>query len=346
MAQLRLPPPTLSSPPHRLVDYNGNIVKYGMFNAPIRDPNLIETRIRHWPGKLSRLRFKQWQHFCVVHRDLALSFAIVDTGYLRLGWVQVIHRGVGHTFEHNCRGPHLECRVARNLFDDVSWLRTSNLSIEVHNHLDDGHHEINIQTKSSKNGPAVEAQLSCHHPAHIEPLVVCLPFGRQRGVYSHKVPLPLTGTVTVGTKTIKLEDNAWVLLDIHKGHYPHKSWWNWATFVTQDTRGRVIAANFTRNVVPTDDLHENAVWVDGRLTACNPSVFDLRSEPWQVKTLDDRNQLSFAGQGERQETLHLGLVDSTFRQRYGLFSGQVAAGEQTIPVSQAFGLFEDHRARW
>ncbi|MBW2255930.1 MAG: hypothetical protein JRI25_15210, partial [Deltaproteobacteria bacterium] len=62
----------LSAPPERLVDDQG-AVRFGMFNAPIRDVDLGRFKVAGLPRSLAWLRLKQWQHFCIVHPSMALT---------------------------------------------------------------------------------------------------------------------------------------------------------------------------------------------------------------------------------------------------------------------------------
>ncbi|MBW1879896.1 MAG: DUF2804 domain-containing protein, partial [Deltaproteobacteria bacterium] len=193
-----------------------------------------------------------------------------------------------------------------------------------------------------------KARLECLHDLDtVEPMVVCLPVGEGRGMYSHKVPLPVRGTVTAAGREYVLDaEECFAILDIHKAHYPRKTWWKWATFAGKDGKGRRIGLNLTRNVVIDDALNENAVWVDGKLHPLGTARFDLDSEDWSMGTEDGAVELSFDAQDERREDLNLGLVVSRFRQRFGTFSGPVRIGEEVIEVEDLFGVVEDHHAVW
>ncbi|MCP4805136.1 MAG: DUF2804 family protein [Proteobacteria bacterium] len=250
----------------------------------------------------------------------------------------------GETVEDAGRWPMVTTRVARSLWDDHSAASGSGIQLQVHNHLDAGHHEITLDSKGSD----LHARLRCHHdPAQTDALVVCLPVGRGRGAYSHKVPLPVSGELRAFGRAFELDaDECTAILDIHQAHYPRETWWKWATFVGRDARGRRVAVNLTRNVVKDEAIHENALWIDGRLQLLGPSAFALDEEPWRAGTADGTTSLEFTGQGERWEDLNLGVVVSRFRQRFGTFSGVVSGRDGPIELTDAFGLFEDHNATW
>lgn len=302
----------------------------GMFAGPVADVNLAELRPR---GALSRLRLKQWQHLAIVHPEIALTFAVVDVGYLKLGWVQAIDRRAGVRVEHRVQAPWLDVGIARALFDERTWLRTAGVRIQIHNHLDAGVHRVRVRA------PRLEADLTCL--AEVAPLVVNLPLGRGRSMYSHKVPLPVRGRIRWAGHEVELDPSVTTgLFDIHKAHYPHHTWWRWGTFAGTTDDGRRIAVNLTRNVVTDARFHENCVWVDGKPQLLPAFRWEMDVDPWRA--VGQGIDLRFHGHGERWENLDVGLVRSRFRQRYGVWEGEVAGHR----VKGAWGLAEDHHSRW
>lgn len=324
----------LEEPPRRIV-VDGRVARFGMYAGHIPDPNVQDTALYHLrPGSLAaRARYKQWQHLCVIHDDVALMLAVVDAGVTRLGWIQAIDRRTGERQEVHRSSPLLDVHVADRLGDGDTWLRARGLRLALRSRLDDERHDVEVEA------PDLEAELTCH--ATTTPLEVVLPVGRGRAMWSHKVPLPVSGTVRWRGRTFELDRTETTgLFDIHKAHYPHHTWWRWATFAGRDEEGRRLAVNLTRNVVRDPTKHECAVWLDGGLRLLPLPEFHLEREPWRITAPD--LDLRFDGDGERREDLDVLVVRSRFRQRYGTFSG-VVAGRR---VERAFGLFEDHDARW
>ncbi len=347
---------TSSSPPASLVD-ELSTVQLGVFDAPVRNVNLEDALIRSGGKRrslrFSRLRLKEWQHFGISLPELFLSFAIVDAKFLRTTWCSVVDRETGRHFEHARQSPLLRMRIAKGLFSDRTFVRAGKYEIHVENTLADGLHRVHIRIGESGSKPEVRASLRCLHDlSEIQPLVVVLPVGRGRGMYSHKVALPVEGTIRVGDRVCTASrETAFAILDIHKAHYPRHTFWNWATCAGHDGQSRAVALNLTRNVNEDDEkLNENAVWVDGRITHLGPArfEFDKRSilEPWKLWTTDGLVDLVFTPQGERTENIQLGLVSSKFHQPYGTFRGTVKIGDEEIEIEDSFGVCEDHEAVW
>jgi hypothetical protein len=329
----------LTAPPSRLLDEHGHVAQFGMWNAPLPDVDLLDAVIPNRPGPLARLRLKRWQHVLVVHPDASLMWAVVDAAYLKVGWVRFVDRRSEQTFEHATKSPLLDAGIARALHDDRTWLRSRGLSIEMHNHLAEGRHTAAVE--ASGKAPSVEAELSIQ--ATSTPLVVNLPLGRGRSMYSHKVVHPVSGHFVADGRRYDCDPaTTFAIFDIHQAHYPRRTYWNWATFVGVDDDG-VVGLNLTRNVVADPAYHENALWLDGELSLLEQARFDFSDdERWTVGTIDDRVDLTFTAQGERREDIRAVVMTSVFRQRFGTFSGRV--GDRTI--RDAFGLMEDHKSTW
>jgi hypothetical protein len=112
-----------------------------------------------------------------------------------------------------------------------------------------------------------------------------------------------------------------------------------------------VGLNLTHNVNDRDDeVNENAVWVDGKLTCLSPARFrfdrkDLM-KPWRLTTMGGEAELDFFPKGERFDDVRLGLVRSVFHQPFGTFTGRIRVDELDVEVDGVLGLCEDHDALW
>jgi len=346
----------LRPPPPLLVDAAGRVV-HGIFDGFCPRANLEDARLA-WrgltlPTALARLRLKRWQHLALILPGAYLAVAVVDLGFLRLAWCLTVDRERGDAFEHRRLGPTLDLRVATELWRERSWARARGFRIELASLLADGEHRLELAIAAAGTRPSVEAQLRCAHDlSRIEPLVVCMPVAPGRSMYSHKVALPLEGTLRVGARRLRADPTtSFAILDVHQAHYPHHTWWRWATFAGRDRRGRALALNLTCNPNHHDDrINENALWLDGALQHLGPARFELDParplRPWQLGEAGGAVELTFTPLGERREALRLGLLRSVFHQPYGTFRGSVRFAGEPIEVDGLFGLCEDHDSLW
>ena len=246
-------------------------------------------------------------------------------------------------------------RTARSLWNEETFIEADNYNIRIRNNLDKGGHFVNLKTGGKKNSPQLEAEFKCiHDTARIEPLVVVLPVENKqlKSMYSHKVPLPVEGEIKVGEKRISLDPGeSFALLDIHKAHYPWKTWWNWATFAGREAGGGIVGVNLTKNVNQYDETwNENALWVDGRIQRLSSAVFDFDPRnplaPWKLKDKNGLVDLTFHPFGERTEDMNLGILRSSFHQPFGVFSGEVVFEGKRLKIESLPGVCENHLAYW
>lgn len=348
--------PTLRNPPPSIVDPEGRIA-FGVYDRPFATVNLDEARLRWGWFRLGRRasewRLKQWQHFVLLLPEALLTFAIVDSKYLRVSWCHFADHAGGLHFEHERKGPLLDLGTASALWNDKTFVHAHRYRIDVDNCLTRSEHRIRMLITGDGDKAPIEADLRCLHDLEaITPLVGVLPVGGGRAAYSHKVPLPMEGTVKVGDRLLRATaSDSFAILDVHKAHYPRHTWWNWATFAGRDEQDRAVALNLTSNVNRNDEhVSENGVWVDGKLEMLAPARFELEPHdplsPWHLTTADGGVDLTFEPRGKRGEDLRLGVVRSVFQQPYGVFSGTIRAAGGMVRVKDAWGVCEDHDAIW
>jgi len=349
-----MPPPEPA--PEQLVDKHGG-VRFGVYDTPLRRVGLADARWNtEWgfeaPRLLRNTRLKRWQHFCILHPEALITLAIVDTGYLKTTWVQFIDLRGGLRVEHHHQVPRADVGIADALWDDRTWFRKPGYTIAIRNHLDAGKHTLKLELAEDrrKGLPAIHGELRALHrlgPDGIQPLVVALPLQQERAMYSHKVPLPLEGQLTIGRRCLRFDPaTCEAILDVHAAHYPRHTWWRWATFAGRTTKGQRVGLNLTRNIVKSETLNENALWLDGRFERLDAALFERDGDRWRVGTRDSRVELTFEPLGSRSEDLNIGIVRSKFKQFYGQYGGRARFGDQDVAIEGLHGLLEDHDTKW
>jgi len=342
----------LQEPPERAV-LDGK-AQFGRYGQPFRDLNLIEADcgIPRLFG-LRRLRLKQWVHIAVVHHEWYLSLALVDLGFLGTSWLHLFNRRTGQAFEHTRKLPPGRLRTPENVWDHSGQIDTRGYRVRAHDHLHQQVHRFEIDVKAKGPLLAVAGTVTLHEvPARTQPLVVLLPLGPNRPMFSHKSACPVSGALDIGGEKVEFApDRHTGLLDYHKAFYPRNTFWRWATFATIDSAGRLLGVNLTHNVIKDDTrFNENCIWHGNRLTLLGAARFDIpkdRMQPWRIRSEDGRVDLELVPQGRRRESVNLGLVKSAYDQPYGLYSGTLTDSEGVRHhVEKAFGLAEDHVSVW
>lgn len=342
--------------PGAVVDSDGQ-TQYGVFRTPFRHINMVDARRRTgplpWPAPMRRLRVKEWQHFWVGCEDFFFGLAVVDAKYLKTSFTSFVDRRQGTVWEQSTQHPFSKVQVPRELWNEPGHFRAPGYEVELLSDLDNDRYRIRLDVASKKQSPRIEAEITLSAElATRQPLVVVLPLGKNRGMYSHKAVVPAEGEIRIdGLAYTFGADDTRCIIDIHKAHYPYRTWWRWATFWGYTTDGREVGMNLTENVAEdANRINECAVWVDGVMTRLGEA--DIRCEPghyldeWTVGTKDGSVRLTFQPEGERTEDLNYGLVKSAFHQPYGTYRGVIEVGGESLTLDRAWGVAEHHQCRW
>jgi hypothetical protein len=155
---------------------------------------------------------------------------------------------------------------------------------------------------------------------------------KQAGVRTH-------GTLVLGARP-PIAVDAFAVIDDTAGYHARVTEWWWAAGVGSGPDGTPLAFNLVQGVNDPPSGSERAVWVAGVPREAPPVRFsdDLRSI-----ASDDGSQLRFAAEAERARHENLLLLRSDYRAPFGTFSGMLPG---RIPLAQAIGVVEHHRARW
>lgn len=333
---------SLHAPPARLVGDDGAPVA-GTFFGAVGDPAFVHLSGAYQRTFLERkLVEKKWQYLHVATKEMMLSAAIVDTGYLASGFCAVFDRGsrrllvdenevlpplcVSINDEPNdglsarLVGPRVRARIERSAGRVLFSARWGRASIE-----------LSLDARKAPKPISAVAPLS-------EP-------GRFN--FTQKiVGIPAEGEVRAGNATFLVQGQL-AGLDYTHGYLLRETAWRWA-FASGRAGSRVIGLNLSEGFLAAA---ENAVWVDGapcRVGAVR-FVFDARAplSPWRIASDDGALELTFQPEGLRAQSIDLLLLMSRYAQPFGTFSGHVTSttGER-VQLDGLAGVTEDHAARW
>jgi hypothetical protein len=134
--------------------------------------------------------------------------------------------------------------------------------------------------------------------------------------------------------------DALAVIDDTAGYHARVTEWWWAAGVGSGPDGTPLAFNLVQGVNDPPSGSERAVWVARVPHEAPPVRF---SSDLRTIASDDGSELRFAPEAERSRRDNLLLVRSDYRAPFGTFGGTLPGG---IPLAQAFGVVEHHRARW
>jgi hypothetical protein len=339
--------------PDRLVERG--VAATGRFRRPPREINLLDIAGRGlglWPRGVRDFRLKEWQHIAVVTRTHFLALAVANPKVLGVSWVYAFERSSGKLVEHSRKASPGRAIVSRDLWNGECAFARDGYRVAIHNRLAEKKHEVDLDV-SSRGAERIAARFSIAHDMDlVPPLVVSLPLGGPRVMYSVKAPCPVTGDISVGDQRVVLDPRTdFALLDAHHAYYPFRTRWKWATFAGRDASGKLLGANLTHNVIEDDDVHnENCIWHGATMSALSAARFDVPSDilqPWRIRTSDGRADLTFTPEGLRSETVDLKLFVSWYQAPFGTFAGKLTGEDGCVhEVRNLYGICEHHRVTW
>jgi hypothetical protein len=155
-------------------------------------------------------------------------------------------------------------------------------------------------------------------------------------VWTRKRIVPVECDVRVGERRIRVEARG--IEDESCGYHPKHTVWSWSAGVGESVDGRQVGWNLVSGVNDPPRNSERAIWVDGQ-----PS----EPESVEFEGLDaithESGRLEFTAECERRKEESRFLVQYSYRQPFGSFSGTLPGG---IELRSGLGVMEHHDAHW
>ena len=331
-------PSQLPPAPAQLAGEDG-APRSGLFAGSVGDAAFGALKAPYAPSFLERrLIEKRWQYLFVATREMMLSLAIIDTGYLSSGICAVFDRGSRRLLANeNPVLPPLAAQVGEGPADGASArLIGPLLRAGIHRAGDKisvranwGHTDVDLQLDVRDAPPCLTAIAPVGAPGRFD--------------FTQKTVLvPTEGEVRCGNARFEVRGEL-AGLDYTHGFLARETAWRWA-FATGRVGGRRVAFNFSEGFLQGEG--ENAVWVDGGPQPAGKISFTFDGKAplsqWRIRSEDGRVDLVFHPEGYRAQTIDLKLILSRYVQPYGTFSGRL----HDVQVEGLAGVTEDHAARW
>jgi hypothetical protein len=183
------------------------------------------------------------------------------------------------------------------------------------------------------DAPGIHARLRLGEAAPIE--AIC-PSGQGWGWTRKRAGVPITGYVEVPGRRARVD--GFGVDDESAGYHARRTGWRWSGGVGTAADGGALAWNLVEGINDPPEHSERAVWVDGIPHEPAPVSFD----GLDAVAFADGSRLAFAGGAERARDDNFLLVRSTYRHRFGTFSGALDG----IELSEGRGVMESHDALW
>ena len=343
---------TVTQVPESIVE--GGILKAGLFDAPVRDVNLVDLTACPIKRKIRFSRMKEWCGIGFVHPRWYLSVMIQDAKYVSSGMVYLWDRENQRYYEHGWTVPGRAVTVAANQWDGFCLAERRGFLMKFEHDLTNGKHRIFIDVDKTGKAPAMRADLTLHEDlAQVSPLVACLPIDEFHQVYTHKAPMGVSGALEVDGVHFDWEPGRDTAnMDEHKAVYPYHSKWYWGSFAGRDDSGRCFGVNLADQMFCDQETNnENCLWLGDRLVGLGRIMYDVDvADPfkaWKIRDGGGQVDLEFRPQGRFVKRARLVVAGIDYYQMFGTWHGSVMApDEERRPVDGLFGVAERMDARF
>lgn len=332
----------------QLVDTLGQI--QFSYCPKVRDVNYLDYDLRSALDKprsnwYKKIAFNQFQFISFTSPELIVGMAIVDLKIASNAFVYLYQPGTQDFEEFSFIQP-----FAKNTFigqhpdTDTAYFKQGKNRLSFS--AGKGKRKIDIDLPGKLQ---IQAKIDEYNQDY--PLRLCSRAGYQGWVFTQKAQaLKVQGTVNWRNKPLDLNRlKALASVDWSAGYMRRETFWNWASLACYLPDGRRLGFNFAAGVNETG-LSENILWLDGKAYKIDMLLFQFerydKSSHWQLNSNDGMIKLRFKPVGKRQDKQNKIIIVSNFTQFFGTFSGEIVLPNEAIRLHEAWGLTEDHYAKW
>ena len=335
----------------RLINASGQPC-YGLFPDGVEEINYLDFDLRTVMDKprsqlAKRFGANQFQFISLLSPELIVGVAIVDLKLVSNAFVYLYDQRTRRFDEFSFLQPLARhARIEPRPGDGQAVFAKGANRISVDAGTEPGVRHLRVELAG---GTRIDARID-EAPSQ-QPLSVCTRAGYTGWVFTRKTAArSCTGSVSWQGRQFDLQQiGALAAVDWTAGFMRRETFWNWGSLSCRLPDGRRLGFNLAAGVNETG-FTENGVWLDDQLIKVDMVDFQFDRaeplEPWRLRSTDGQVDLQFEPAGTRQEKLNALLLASNFKQHFGLFSGELRIAGETLRLNDAWGLVEDHYARW
>ena len=339
--------------PEGLVE-NGKF-HFGTFGNQFRRVNPLDasSAFGGWlPRPLLNFRLKEWQAFQLGNERWFVMPVLYNAKVSALAQFIAYDRENKRKYIFEKILPSWKIKVPSSIWDSCQSYRDGDCFIEMVSQLAKSKFYINVKVRGRKTWPDMEAHFELfHEEGVVEPIVVSIPFGENKGMYSHKCLMPMQGSMAIGSEKVTfLRGRSFAFIDDHKGYYPYKMKYDWVTAAGFDEQKQLIGFNLTDNQsIDAEKYNENCIWINGKLNLL-PAVKFNRPQgdmgEWTIKDRYGMVDLVFKPTAAGEINMNALVLKVRYRGPFGYCSGVIkTASGAVVQIKDYFGMGEDKYIR-
>ncbi len=327
--------------------------QFGTFKDPFKELNMLDCVKpcgKFFPHALNKIRMTEWEAFEVHLDEGALVSAVYNTGTMGFSIFVWFDKRTQKISAWKNFVSSSTVKVAKQLIDGECYLKTRKSEYTITNNLLQGEAHAFGYSENKKSG---KISLDINVKRLSPPSNVCIPFGKNKPLYSEKDFLKAEGYLEVNGERFVTNENSVSIIDDHKGYYPFFAHYEWLTTMGKceiDGKMQYFAFNLTKNqsTDPTK-YNENLIWVEGESYPLPPVKFDIpskKSTKWHITDEFGMVDITFEIADVFYLPIHAIVIDAYYALPYGKIYGYVKneAGK-VFNVDGMLGIGENKTTR-
>ena len=322
LSPLRIPAPT----PNDVVDEYGKAV-FGTFDKEFEKMNFLNVyEPTHLPTSFNKIKLTLWEAVEINLKDVVLLTAVCDMGVFGTGLTVLYDKKTRKVTSWQDMFSKNNAVISENLLNGAtSSSLGKKVQLDIVNNFQDGRADVIGRATDPKAGNIdYEAKLT----RVSLPSIACIPFGKNRPLYSQKDLFRMEGYIEVNGVKYESDENSTAIIDDHRGYYPYKSHYDWVTTMGKnvvDGKEQFFGFNLTRNQsINQTKYNENLIWMEGKTSRLTPVRFEHKSyNEWNVRDLYGMVDLTFHIGDRFIMRVPFKVIDINYHITFGELSGFV-----------------------
>jgi hypothetical protein len=300
-----------------------------------------------------RRRISEGDRYVLISPTHEVLFEILDDGYIGYLFISVVSLRDKKTLTKTLITP-----FSLGCFDLPADSESPSIKFRQKNAfvnfaaMDGGVRIIKADIPGFSHNLSLRGEVVLSPPEGAESLYTHMPWRGKRQAFSLLRRSPwfyAEGVIQFGpVKVVFTRGNGWGIFDWSRGVRPRSDISFWAAGCGQ-VEGRQAGFSVGYNSADSDMGTENAFFLDGRLHKLDKVSFHIPSErvmPWRFTSNDNRLEMIFEPQQEKDESRQMFFYSYRRRQLFGAFSGKVVLDDGSeLDFQDITGIAERRKSR-
>jgi hypothetical protein len=324
------------------------IFNFGKYKFPLNDIDFLKSKKPFGtfsPKFYKNFRLKEWQAFQAGNEKFFILIAIYNAKTLGLVRFILFDKTNNKKYFYEKKVFPSSLKIPKSVFEGTAEYFSKNYMIKTFYDSVTKEIKIDIEIKNFQKLPDLKFNFNGdYNPEKHESISACIPFGENRGMYSHKVLCNAEGEISINNEKFSFnKSDSFLILDDHKGFYPNPMIYDWITGA-KTISGISTGFNLTDNQsTDPDNFNENCIWENGKTHFLGSVAFkrpDGVNGKWYIKDEAGNVNLCFTPIDQNPLYLNFLIIKAEYEGPLGYISGTIKTPEKIFEINEYFGMGE------